>query len=69
MNISYHLFDRYYQSYFGVKLALSESVNLVAFECLIFWEKAGFPSRSVPHCTKKIIELHLEWQNLRTSTN
>ena len=36
-----------------VKLTISESANLVARECVKFWEKARISTRALPHYTKK----------------
>lgn len=52
-----------------VKLTIRESANLVARECVIFWAKARIPTRALPHCTKKIIDLHSEWRNLQKSAH
>ena len=42
-----------------VKLALTESTNLVARECLIFWKKVGISTSAIPHCTNKNVFLLL----------
>jgi len=48
-----------------VKLTLSESANLVTRECLIFWEKARIPTRALPNCVKKLIDLYHAWRELQ----
>lgn len=51
-----------------VKLSLAESANLVIRECLIFWEKARIPTRSLLHCQEKLIKLHSHWRNLQRNS-
>ena len=41
-----------------VKLTISESSNLVIWECIIFWEKARIPTRAVPNCVKKLANFY-----------
>ncbi|KAI8038115.1 hypothetical protein M5D96_009156 [Drosophila gunungcola] len=48
-----------------VKLTLSESANLVTREFLIFWEKARIPTRALPNCVKKLIDLYQAWRELQ----
>ena len=48
-----------------VKLTVSESANLVIRECIIFWEKARIPTRAVPNCVKKLVDLYHVWRDLQ----
>lgn len=48
-----------------VKLNVSESANLVIRECIIFWEKARIPTRALPNCVKKLVELYHVWRDLQ----
>ncbi|XP_067621941.1 uncharacterized protein [Eurosta solidaginis] len=48
-----------------IKLNISESANLVARECIIFWEKARIPTRAFPNCVKKIVDLYQFWRELQ----
>lgn len=47
-----------------VKLTLSESANLVIRECIIFWEKARIPTKALPNCVKKLVDLYHDWKQL-----
>lgn len=48
-----------------VKLTVNESANLVIRECIIFWEKARIPTRAVPNCVKKLVDLYHVWRELQ----
>ncbi|KAI8034645.1 hypothetical protein M5D96_012564 [Drosophila gunungcola] len=48
-----------------VKLTLSESVNLVTLDFFIIWEKARIPTRALPNCVKKLIDLYHAWRELQ----
>lgn len=48
-----------------VKLTVSESANLVIRECIIFWEKARIPTRAIPNCVKKLVDLYQVWRELQ----
>ena len=48
-----------------VKLTISESANLVIWECIIFWEKARIPIRAVPNCVKKLANFYQMWRELQ----
>lgn len=48
-----------------VKLTVSESANLVIRECIIFWEKARIPTKTVPNCVKKLVDLYQVWRELQ----
>lgn len=51
-----------------VKLSVSESANLVVRECIIFWEKARIPTRAIPNCVKKLVDLHHAWRELQKNS-
>lgn len=51
-----------------VKLTVSESANLVIRECIIFWEKARIPTRAIPNCVKKLVDLHHAWRELQKNS-
>lgn len=51
-----------------VKLTVSESANLVIRECIIFWEKARIPTRALPNCVKKLVDLHHTWRELQKNS-
>lgn len=48
-----------------VKLTISESANLVIRECIIFWEKARIPTKALPNCVKKLVDLYQVWRELQ----
>lgn len=48
-----------------VKLTINESANLAVRECVIFWEKARIPTKSLPNCVKKLVDLHQVWRDLQ----
>lgn len=48
-----------------VKLTVSESANLVIRECIIFWEKARIPTKTIPNCVKKLVDLYHVWRELQ----
>lgn len=52
-----------------VKLNVSESANLVIRECIIFWEKARIPTKSLPNCVKKLLNLYQVWKQLQKNAN
>lgn len=52
-----------------VKLTVSESANLVMRECIIFWEKARIPTRAIPNCVKKLMDLYKVWRELQKNKN
>lgn len=51
-----------------VKLTVSESANLVIRECIIFWEKARIPTKSLPNCVKKLVDLYHIWRELQKNS-
>lgn len=51
-----------------VKLTVSESANLVIRECVIFWEKARIPIKSLPNCVKKLMNLYNVWRDLQKNS-
>lgn len=51
-----------------VKLTVSESAYLVIRECIIFWEKARIPTRAIPNCVKKLVDLHHAWRELQKNS-
>lgn len=48
-----------------VKLTVSESANLVIRECIIYWEKARIPTRALPNCVKKLVDLYHVWREFQ----
>lgn len=41
----------------NVNLSVNESANLTIRECIIYWEKARIPTKSLPNCVKKLVNL------------
>lgn len=52
-----------------VKFTLSESLNLVVDECLVFWKKARIPTRDRADCIKQFYKKYEIWRNLEKSKN
>ena len=52
-----------------VNLSVNESANLTIRECIIYWEKARIPTRSLPNCVKKLIMLYQVWRDLQKNSN
>lgn len=52
-----------------VKLTVSESANLVIRECIIFWEKARIPTKAIPNCVKKLVDLYNYWRELQKNSS
>lgn len=48
-----------------VKLSVNESANLTIRECIIYWEKARIPTKSLPNCVKKLVTLYQVWRELQ----
>lgn len=48
-----------------VNLKVNESANLTIRECIIFWEKARIPTRALPNCVKKLVDLYQVWRDLQ----
>lgn len=48
-----------------VNLSVNESANLTIRECIIYWEKARIPTRSIPNCVKKLVNLYQVWRELQ----
>lgn len=48
-----------------VNLSVNESANLTIRECIIYWEKARIPTKSLPNCVKKLISLYQVWRDLQ----
>lgn len=48
-----------------VKLTVRKSANLAIRECIIFWEKARIPTKALPNCVKKLVDLYLIWRELQ----
>lgn len=48
-----------------VKLTVRESANLVIREVIIFWEKARIPTKALPNCVKKLVNLYNAWRELQ----
>lgn len=51
-----------------VKFKVNESANLVIRECIIFWDKARIPTRSVPYCVKMLVDLYQVWRDLQKNS-
>lgn len=52
-----------------VKLTINESANLAVRKCIIFWEKARIPNKSLPNCVKKLVDLYQVWRGLQKNAN
>lgn len=52
-----------------VNLSVNESANLTIRECIIYWEKARIPTKSLPNCVKKLVALYQVWRNLQKDAN
>lgn len=48
-----------------VNLSVNESANLTIRECIIYWEKARIPTKSLPNCVKKLVVLYQVWRDLQ----
>lgn len=48
-----------------VNLTVNASANLTIRECIIFWEKARIPIKSLPNCVKKLLNLYQAWRDLQ----
>jgi hypothetical protein len=48
-----------------VNLTVNESANLAIRECIIFWEKARIPTKSLPNCVKKLVNMYQVWRDLQ----
>lgn len=48
-----------------VNLSVNESANLTIRECIIYWEKARIPTKSLPNCVKKLVALYQVWRELQ----
>lgn len=48
-----------------VNLSVNESANLTIRECIIYWEKARIPTKSLPNCVKKLVTLYQVWRDLQ----
>lgn len=48
-----------------VNLSVNESANLTIRECIIYWEKARIPTKSLPNCVKKLVKLYQVWRELQ----
>lgn len=52
-----------------VNLSVNASANLTIRECIIYWEKARIPTKSLPNCVKKLVALYQVWRNLQKNAN
>jgi len=52
-----------------VNLSVNESANLTIRECIIYWEKARIPTKSLPNCVKKLVTLYQVWRDLQKNAN
>lgn len=52
-----------------VSLSVNQSANLTIRECIIYWEKARIPTRSIPNCVKKLVTLYQVWRDLQKNAN
>lgn len=48
-----------------VHLTVNESANLTIRECIIYWEKARIPTKSIPNSVKKLVNLYQVWRDLQ----
>ncbi|CAG9793804.1 unnamed protein product [Diatraea saccharalis] len=51
-----------------VNLSINESANLTIRECIIYWEKARIPTKSLPNCVKKLVSLYQIWRDLQKNS-
>lgn len=51
-----------------VKLNVSKSANLTVRECVIFWEKASIPTKSIQRCVMNLIDLYETWRALQKNS-
>lgn len=52
-----------------VNLSVNERANLTIRECIIYWEKARIPTKSLPNCIKKLVALFQDWRKLQKDAN
>ncbi|GBM46067.1 hypothetical protein AVEN_109651-1 [Araneus ventricosus] len=50
-----------------VNLIVNERVNLAIHECIIFWQKARMPTKSLPDCMRKLVNVCQVWRDLQKS--
>ncbi|GBO44032.1 hypothetical protein AVEN_162616-1 [Araneus ventricosus] len=48
-----------------VNLTVNESPNLTIRKCIIFWEKARIPTKSLPNCVRKLANVYQVWRDLQ----
>lgn len=49
----------------GVNLTKNESANFTIGECIIYWENACRPTKSLPNFLKKLVTLYQVWTYLQ----
>lgn len=47
-----------------LKMKLRESSTLAVREAILFWNKAGIPTRQEPHCIEKLEKIYNEWRGV-----
>lgn len=52
-----------------VNLTVNESANLTIRECIIYWEKARIPTKSLPNCVKKFVNFYQVWRDLQKNAH
>ncbi|GBM75769.1 hypothetical protein AVEN_7009-1 [Araneus ventricosus] len=48
-----------------VNLTVNERANLAIRECIIFWRKARMPTKSLPDCMRKLVNVYQVWRDLQ----
>ncbi|GBM66523.1 hypothetical protein AVEN_246925-1 [Araneus ventricosus] len=48
-----------------VNLTVNESANLAIRECIILWEKARIPTKSLPNCARKLVDVYQVCRDLQ----
>ncbi|GBN65400.1 hypothetical protein AVEN_81554-1 [Araneus ventricosus] len=47
-----------------VNLTVNERANLAIRECIIFWQKVRMPTKSLPDCMRKLVNVYQFWRDL-----
>ncbi|GBO18193.1 hypothetical protein AVEN_2197-1 [Araneus ventricosus] len=48
-----------------VNLTVDKVANFAIHECIIFWEKAVKPTKSLPNCLRKLVTVYQVWRDLQ----
>ncbi|GBN46531.1 hypothetical protein AVEN_193051-1 [Araneus ventricosus] len=48
-----------------VNLTVNESANLAFLECFMFWENARMPTKSLPDCMRRLLNVYQVWRDLQ----